>query len=251
MQAHAGTRMAGLQADAAGQTEVIRLQLDDDELRLPVRRQSRRTLALHVLRDGSFEVRAPQRLPLSLVRSFVESRRDWLSERRAHQEQAPAADQLAYHDGASHWFLGEQWRLKLLAATRWFASVGDGEIRLATAKLDADSVSKALQRFYQREAELRLPERLRFWHRQIYQREAGELRLRAMRSRWGSCASDGVITLNTSLLRAPWPAIDYVIVHELCHLTHFNHGKRFVAMMSRVLPDWQARRAMLKQPCGF
>lgn len=231
--------------------EEVLVELEGDEIRIPVQRQSRKTVALHVLRDGSFEVRAPNRLPLGVIRSFVHSRRDWLQERLDKLEAGEGALALQYHDGSVHHFLGEPYQLKLMAATRWFASVGDGEIRLATNKLDQESVCKALQKFYLREAEIRLPERVAFWHRRLFNRELPELKFRAMRSRWGSCASHGGITLNISLLRAPLPAIDYVVVHELCHLQHFDHSPAFHALVGSVLPDWKARAELLTVPCGF
>jgi len=231
--------------------EEVLVELPDAELRIPVQRQTRKTVALHVLRDGSFEVRAPNRLPLAVIRSFVRSRSDWLQERLDKLEAGEGSLSLRYHDGAEHHFLGEPYRLKLLPASRWFATIGDGEIRLATNKLDEPSVCKALQKFYQREAEIRLPERVAFWHRRLFNRDLPELKFRAMRSRWGSCATHGGITLNVSLLRAPLPAIDYVVVHELCHLKHFDHSPAFHRLLASVLPDWKVRAELLTVPCGF
>ena len=129
--------------------------------------------------------------------------------------------------------------------------MAEGEIRLAVSKLDEASVCKSLQKFYLKEAEQRLPERVRFWHRRMYNCELPELKFRAMRSRWGSCAAHGGITLNTCLLRASLPVIDYVIVHELAHLTHFDHSAKFHALVAEVLPDWKARKKLLTVPCGF
>jgi hypothetical protein len=158
---------------------------------------------------------------------------------------------LRYDDGALHYFLGQAYPLKLMAATRGFVSVADGQMRIATPSLDPESIQKLLMRFYTREAELRLPERVRFWHNKMYGRALPSLTFRAMKSRWGSCAADGSITLNSSLLRACWPAVDYVVVHELCHLTHFDHGSGFKALLTKAMPDWRDRKRLLTVPCGF
>lgn len=70
--------------------------------------------------------------------------------------------------------------------------------------------------------------------------------VREMRSRWGSLSSAGQMTLNSKLVQAPRRCIEYVIVHELCHLTHRNHGPAFVSQLARVMPDWEARKERLE-----
>ena len=75
---------------------------------------------------------------------------------------------------------------------------------------------------------------------------APQLRVRKMRSRWGSCSRSAVITLNLELIRMPLPCIDYVITHELCHLVEFNHGPRFYALQARFIPDWKERKRLLE-----
>lgn len=70
-------------------------------------------------------------------------------------------------------------------------------------------------------------------------------RHRFMRSQWGSCSRSGRISLNTHLVKAPTRLIDYVVLHELCHLQHYDHGSRFYALMSRYMPDWRVRRGEL------
>ncbi len=75
--------------------------------------------------------------------------------------------------------------------------------------------------------------------------DPGSLKVRRMRRRWGSCFLDGRINLNTELLGEPIPLIDYVIIHELCHLREHNHSPRFYRLMDQVLPDWRERRHRL------
>lgn len=65
-----------------------------------------------------------------------------------------------------------------------------------------------------------------------------QLRVRKMRSRWGSCSRAAVVTLNLELIRMPLECIvDYVITHELCHLAEFNHSPRFYELQARFVPD--------------
>lgn len=75
-----------------------------------------------------------------------------------------------------------------------------------------------------------------------------QLKIRKMKSRWGSCHSQkGVITLNSQLMAAPQPCVEYVILHELCHFLQPNHSQRFYALLSRIMPDWAERKKLLNQ----
>jgi hypothetical protein len=73
------------------------------------------------------------------------------------------------------------------------------------------------------------------------------LAIRAMQRRWGSYSGKGRITLNIDLVRAPLPCIDYVIVHELAHGRHPNHGRAFFDLLSQMMPDWERRKHALER----
>ena len=73
-----------------------------------------------------------------------------------------------------------------------------------------------------------------------------KLILRAMKSRWGTCSNDGRVTLNLKLMQLDIDLLDYVIVHELCHLREFNHSPRFYALLDAAMPDWKQRRRTLQ-----
>jgi predicted metal-dependent hydrolase len=72
------------------------------------------------------------------------------------------------------------------------------------------------------------------------------MQVRRMRKRWGSCTPQGRIILNLDLIRAPRLCVDYVILHELCHLKHPHHGKAFYRLLDRVMPDWREIKARLR-----
>jgi hypothetical protein len=66
-----------------------------------------------------------------------------------------------------------------------------------------------------------------------------------MRTQWGNCSSTGQLTLNVHLIKAPLECIDYVILHELCHIAEHNHSERFYRLMNDVLPGWELIKSRL------
>ncbi len=71
--------------------------------------------------------------------------------------------------------------------------------------------------------------------------------IRDQRTRWGSCSSRGTLSFQYRLIRLPIPLLDYVVVHELCHLHHHHHGPTFWAAVAALLPDYERLRQALKQ----
>ncbi len=99
---------------------------------------------------------------------------------------------------------------------------------------------------YRKAARLRMEERTAFFHK-ITGGNYTSITIRDQKTRWGSCSSSGTLSFNYRLIFAPPAILDYVVVHELCHLTHMNHSRDFSNMVESVLPDYKERRQWLKE----
>ncbi len=105
---------------------------------------------------------------------------------------------------------------------------------------------KALEHRYREAARDYFAARVRFYH----QATGGSYRritIRDQRSRWGSCSSTGTLSFNYRLMFAPPKVLDYVVVHELCHLTHMDHSKDFWNMVASVMPDYKIYQKWLRE----
>ena len=90
-----------------------------------------------------------------------------------------------------------------------------------------------------------IPQRVRYYAN-LMRVEYGRITIRMQKSRWGSCSGKGNLNFNCLLMRTPDEIIDYVVVHELCHLKEMNHSPRFWAEVEKVIPDYKERRKWLK-----
>lgn len=214
-------------------------------------RSARRTIAIYVNRDGSVLVRAPLRAAFAEVCRFLRERWDWLQHHRQRFLNEPPPATRRFLDGEPILHLGEEVILRVRPATRTRALYRDGELHLAvppSAPGDNSVVRAAVEAWQRKEAQALFPERLAACHGAMRDLALPlpQLRVRKMRSRWGSCSRGAVITLNLELIRMPLACIDYVITHELCHLVEFNHSPRFYALQARFIPDWKERKQRLE-----
>lgn len=108
-----------------------------------------------------------------------------------------------------------------------------------------DNISKCYDRFYKNYAQNYITPRVAYYSN-IMNLRYSEIKYRKMRSRWGSCSSKGVITLNTGLIKIDKRLIDFIVVHELAHLSHMNHSKKFHSLVECYMPDAKALNRELR-----
>jgi predicted metal-dependent hydrolase len=217
-----------------------------------IKRQRRKTLALHILNDARVEVRAPKWVSKRDIESFVQERTSW-----ALQEQKKAlqklASQASYCDGQYHDYLGQKYPLSITEAGRASIYFQDDIFIISVRDPnDEEQIKATLERWYRRQGEVFFAQRLAICYQglpidTLDFRPLPDLTLRKMRNRWGSCSSKGAVTLNSLLMKMPLECIDYVIMHELCHLWEFNHSKAFYQLMSRLMPEWKRHKALLEE----
>ncbi|MEE8059981.1 MAG: YgjP-like metallopeptidase domain-containing protein, partial [Pseudomonadales bacterium] len=143
--------------------------------------------------------------------------------------------------------------LHVSASGRVSVSFGDDGWRVEVRNVDnSEQIQKALEQWYRRQAVEYYEERMfvcfeRFpnWFQDKYR--VPNITIRKMRRCWGSCARNGGVTLNLSLIKMPVQCVDYVITHELCHVEAFHHGKAFYHLLASVMPTWREREALIEQ----
>lgn len=224
----------------------------DELIRFTVRSQverKARRIAIHIEPDGSVVVDAPADATGAAVLAAVQRRANWLSRHLAAlRERGVHVLPREYVSGESLLYLGRRYQLKVVVdeERRGTARMRGGHIEVAVGRHDPETVRVLLEAWYLHRARDVLGARLEAivpsltWVRQV-----PAMGLRVMKRQWGSCSPTGRLTLNPHLVKAPRECIDYVIVHELCHLIAHNHGPHFYRALDAHMPAWRELKKRL------
>lgn len=213
-------------------------------------RADRTTMEIAVHPDKAVVVKAPRGLSFCHIQERLLRRAAWLKRQFDYFQQFdPRLPPRRYVGGETHLYLGKRYRLKIASGEQDEVKLLRGRLYVTSAATQSpERVRLLLENWYAERAALHFREQFeRNWHhfenRQIIK---PHLRIRRMRKRWGSLSKTCTLTLNTELIRAPRECVDYVIVHELCHLRFHNHGADFYRLLEKAMPDWRRRKAKLE-----
>ena len=214
-----------------------------------LKRSRRRTLAISVLPDGNVEVVSPMSASVEQIEARLRRRAGWIArQRRAFASLRVQRPERRYCTGATHRYLGRQYRLKVSRAAVPSVKLSGGRILVCAPDPGPAAVAALLRKWLRVRAVLQFERRLAGWRDWCRRRNLPEpkLVLRSMPKRWGSAGIDGRIILNPELIHAPSACIDYVIAHEVCHLKQRAHDGRFYRLLASVCPAWRNLKRRLE-----
>ncbi|MDD4778185.1 MAG: SprT family zinc-dependent metalloprotease [Fermentimonas sp.] len=213
----------------------------------------RKSISIIVHPDGSVVVRAPKRATDSQIREVLDKRIDWIiKHKKKFEVERHLYPKREFVSDEKHLFLGEEYTLRVnnCSANSTVVNSVSCNGEFIDVWCDDDSKPEALmQQWYLYMAKVKFPQIVnpviqKF--NKVYNVSPNKIAVKHMKSRWGSCSSKGSVSLNSKLIQAPVRCIEYVMVHELCHLIHFNHSRDFYSLLSEVVPDWKERKKELR-----
>jgi predicted metal-dependent hydrolase len=227
------------------------LKYGDCEIPFRINQGERSKLTINVFPEMRVEVLAPASKPLDAILARVDRRAQWIVKQWRYFEQyQPTQPERRFVSGETHVYLGRQYRLKLAKAPVSNVKLIGRYFRVQYSDPgDSSAISGLLRDWYVRHALALFTARADHWLsecRALSLSEVPNILVRPMTRRWGSCSKKGTITLNLDLVKVPLIYIDYVIVHELCHLKIHNHSPAFYRLLTRCMPDWKQRKERLE-----
>lgn len=206
-----------------------------------IQRSFRRSISLHVTRDGDFVVKAPHFAPQFVIDTFIHEKEDWILQtlEKVGRKKSPIKK---YAEGELFYFLGEQ------RALSFYNGI---EIKVKDKQL---LFPKAIQFRVKKELEMWLGNAARelITQRVVYHNEKMATHFTGLlfsdtKSKWGTCFPDNSLQFNIRLIMAPLLVIDYVVIHELAHTTEKNHSAAFWRRVGRFTPAYRQHRKWLNE----
>jgi predicted metal-dependent hydrolase len=210
----------------------------------------RKTTDIVIERNGIIAVRPPKELSLDQIDAVVDSKRMWIYRNLAEWRDLNATAVVReWVNGETFLYLGRAYRLSLVSDQSCDLKLHEGRFCLRRTLLDPDDsgvAKRAFQAFYTEKGHKWIGDRVTYFAPKVGVKPT-RVTVKDLSYRWASCNSSNGLAFHWKTMMAPPKIIDYVVVHELCHVHHRNHSDAFWNEIDKVMPDYRERKTWLKQ----
>lgn len=208
------------------------------------------TIRVHVHPNGMVQVDAPESAQLPDIKAAVQRRARWILKHLYNiEERNRYVQPRTWVSGESMLYLGRRYVLKVIddpSQRKVTCKLIGGQLRVQGKELTTERTQKAVRQWYRDRAVDVFPRRLSMMVETLpWTKTVPDWRMIDMQTQWGSCSPEGTVLLNPHLIKANTRAIDYVLLHELCHLVEHNHSSRFYTLLDRFMPEWRSVKERL------
>ncbi len=203
-------------------------------------KSKRKTLCISVSVQGEVRLKVPLHVGDDEVHAFVLRKKEWIQKKLAYFAQFEDIAKIPLTKRQSIFYLGKEYQLSLQNDQGNTMTLHGNTLILLTSKRDdVRHNERVLNRWLLTQAERIFHERLSHVLQNFPKLTRPVLKVRKYKSRWGSYASNHIMSLNSALIHADISITDYIITHELCHYYHKGHGADFYALLTQKMPQWK------------
>ena len=232
--------------------EKIPFQYEDKDISICLKFSNRKTIGICVHPDKTVKVTSPHGTSIEKVKKVIEAKSRWIAKQLIKLEKYQIIERKReYKNGQTLKLLGQDYLIKVIQVKDFEEEqiVKEKKItRVYVYDISREKrISLFIEEWYRNEALIFLAKKLEQCYQKIkkYDIPRPSFYLRYMKRRWGSCTAKGAILLNPEMIALPSHCIEYIIMHELCHLKHLNHSKEFYYFLETVMPDWEEHNQAL------
>jgi predicted metal-dependent hydrolase len=194
------------------------------------------------------EVQAPKGTPEQIVIQFLEEKWDWiLQKKKEMKDRLEGSQEKVYEQGESFLYLGNTYPIQISqdpTIEQDHAVLEGDRLHIYVKQLEDERIKQALKRFYYQQCKELVEKSIRAYQSH-FKTKPRSIRITDNKTNWGTCDAKQQLTFNWKLAMAPLEVIDYVVVHEMCHMVHLNHDRSFWRLVGKIMPDYEEQENWL------
>lgn len=219
-----------------------------ETLRLEIKYKNRTSIGITIDSYGNVEVQAPKGTPDDRVIQLVEEKWELIQQKlKEMKDRLLGPQEKAYEHGEKFLYLGNNYPIQIfqdINITKEHVVFEDGKLHIYVKQPDTEEIKQALKRFYYQQCKA-LVEKSIAYYQSNFKTKPRSIRISDSKTTWGTCDSKRQLTFNWRLAMAPPEVIDYVVVHEMCHMVHLNHDRSFWRLVGKIMPDYKEKENWL------
>jgi len=207
-----------------------------------IKYKKRASIGLSMDLYGNIEVQTPKGTPVEYVLQFLEEKWDWiLQNKKEMKERMLGPKEKVYDHGEGFLYLGNEYPIQIIQENtikKDHVVFEKGILYIHVKQLDDEKVKQAIKRFYYQQCKMLVEKSILSFQRH-FKTKPRSVRISDSQKTWGTCDSNLQLTFNWKLAMAPQKVIDYVVVHEMCHMVHLNHDRSFWRLVGKIMPEYK------------
>ncbi|MBN2222920.1 MAG: M48 family metallopeptidase [Vallitaleaceae bacterium] len=212
--------------------------------------KKRKSFGIYIDVYGNIELRVPKDAKEEQILRLLEDKWNWIITKQEEMvEKSKGFKEKVYEGGETFLYLGRSYPIQIIideTLTKDHVIFQEDTLHVNLKSHEEERIKQALQRFYYQECKRIAEERIRIYQAPLKMKPR-KVSISDNKATWGTCDSKHQLTFNWKLVMAPLDVIDYVVVHELCHMVHLNHDRSFWRLVGRFIPDYEEKQAWLAQ----
>lgn len=210
--------------------------------------KKRKSMSIKIDFFGSVEVQASKGTSEESVLQFLEEKWEWILEKKKEMiDRMNGPNEKVYQQGETFLYLGNAYPIQIthdMTLIQDKAVFEGDKLHIYVKQLEDEKIKQALKRFYYQHCKTLVEKSIRT-HQGHFKVKPRSIRINDSKTTWGTCDAQQQLTFNWKLAMAPIDVIDYVVVHEMCHLVHLNHDRSFWRLVGKIMPDYEQRENWL------
>lgn len=230
----------------------MKIKYGTQVIEFTVEYRSRKTIEIGVEPPDIVTVIAPKGASEDIIRQRVMSKAKWITQKlyEINHIQSQRLER-EYVNGEAFMYLGRNYTLKIvedLLTRRPVTKLYQGKFYITTSIYDAkdqNKLKRSMESWYRQKTYEKVCECIEYYQK-YFEHIPSDIKIKEQKKRWGSCTAKRELLFNWRCVMAPAWVLDYIVVHEMCHMYHMDHSKEFWALVERVMPDYEKRREWLR-----